>query len=226
MPFQIARRPSATRWTRAATSAVAVALVAACAPVAARSLAPPANPPSAGVPVTGPAVAVSPAVASTGSVLVVGDSLSVGVEPYLPSLLPGRPLRFDAVVGRTTAQGIASVAAHPDELAPTVVVGLGTNDDPVAGDFAQHVDQMMALLGSRQVLWVNLARSGYGSLNAVLAAATSHYPNLQLVDWATAYAAHPKDQAADGIHATDAGYQLRAEIIANALGAPAPTIEP
>jgi hypothetical protein len=207
-----------------------VALAGACNPAAARSLAPPAPPPT-NPPSTAPAVTpttagtvpllpVVPETVNTGPVFALGDSLTVGIEPYLPSLLSGWRVRFDAQVGRTTAEAIAIVRSHPSELAPTVVVGLGTNDDPSPAEFAQHVDELMALLGNRRVLWVNLNRAGYESFNDVLAGATVRYPNLQLVDWATPYAENPQDQTSDGIHATEAGYQLRARIIASALTSP------
>jgi lysophospholipase L1-like esterase len=177
-------------------------------------------------PLSVPTLPVRPAVVSTGPVFLLGDSLTVGVEPYLAALLPGRRVSFDAKVGRTTDQGVAIVKANPSELAPTVVVGLGTNDQTTAAEFAQNVDEMMALLGNRRVLWVNLARNGYSDFDAVLVAATEKYQNLELVDWASTYYSHPKVQATDGIHATEAGYQLRAQIIAAALNAPSPMIDP
>jgi hypothetical protein len=214
------------------TPLLLVALAGACAPAAARSLAPPANSPaSTAAPtssttapvVTAPPTTAVPDTVTTGPVFALGDSLTVGIEPYLPALLPGRRVRFDAQVGRTTAEAIAIVKSHPSELAPTVVVGLGTNDDLSPDEFAQNVDVLMALLGDRRVLWVNLNRPGYGDFNAVLATAALRYPNLQVVDWATPYAENPQDQAGDGIHATQAGYQLRAEVIASAIESPTPT---
>jgi hypothetical protein len=218
---------------------VLVALAGACYPAAARSLAPPAKPtssPPTTAPVVTPTTAgtepllpVVPETINTGPVFALGDSLTVGIEPYLPSLLPGWRVRFDAQVGRTTAEAIAIVRSRRSELAPTVVVGLGTNDDPSPTEFAQHVDELMALLGDRRVLWVNLNRAGYESFNDVLVAAALRYPNLQLIDWATPYAENPQDQTSDGIHATEAGYQLRAQIIATALtspGSPEPSSSP
>jgi lysophospholipase L1-like esterase len=208
---------------------VLAALVAACAPAAARSASPPpGNPPSTlGVdPVTPSTVPLPPDTATTGPVLLLGDSLTVGVEPFLPALLPGWQVQFDARVGRTTEQGIASLAADPGELAPTVVVGLGTNDQTTAEGFSQNVDKLMAMLGDRRVLWVNVARKGYDAFDAVLAADAGRYTNLELIDWASAYSSHPKEQAADGIHATDDGYRLRSQIIASALLAPSPAVYP
>jgi hypothetical protein len=228
--FPILRHPNAPRWTRAITPLVLLALAGACSPAVARSLAPPAAAPSSPT-TTAPAVTpttagtvpllpVVPETINTGPLFALGDSLTVGIEPYLPALLPGWRVRFDAQVGRTTAEAIAIVRSHPSELAPTVVVGLGTNDDPSPTEFAQHVDELMALLGSRRVLWVNLNRAGYESFNDVLAGAAVRYPNLQVVDWATPYADNLQDQTSDGIHATEAGYQLRAWIIASALTSP------
>jgi lysophospholipase L1-like esterase len=80
------------------------------------------------------------------------------------------------------------------------------------------------MLGDRRVLWVNVARKGYTGFDTALVAAAARYPKLELIDWATAYSLHPKYQAFDGIHATDDGYRLRAQIIADALTAPSPTV--
>jgi hypothetical protein len=209
------------------TPLLLAALAGACVPAAARPLATPAGT----APTTNPVdtstaagtVPARPGPVTTGPVFVLGDSLAVGIEAYLPALLPDMQVRFDARVGRTTAQAIAIVTAHPSELAPAVVVSLGTNDDPSPTGFAQHVDELMALLGGRRVLWVNLNRPGYGGFNTVLTAAALRYSNLQVVDWATPYADNPRDQAGDGIHATEAGYKLRAQVIATALVSPGPS---
>ena len=43
--------------------------------------------------------------ARTGSLTMVGDSLNVGVEPYLADTLPGWRIATDDVVGRVVTMG-------------------------------------------------------------------------------------------------------------------------
>jgi lysophospholipase L1-like esterase len=170
----------------------------------------------AGATVAGPKVA-GPTVAGPGPVWILGDSLTVGASPYLAGLLPGRSVSIDARVGRTTDQGIAIAAREAPTLPGKVMVALGTNDGASGPEFAQRIDQLMALLGTRRVLWVNVSRPGYQALNDALVSAVGRYPNLQVVDWRSAIAQHPEDVAGDGIHCTDAGYQFRAQVMAAAL---------
>src|SRR5579859_6750240 len=111
MDLHLLRQSTTARWARAATPLLLVALAGACSPVAARSL---ATPPSS-APTTAPAETLptagtvplgpsGPATVTSGAVFALGDSLTVGIEPYLPALLPGWRVRFDAQVGRTTAE--------------------------------------------------------------------------------------------------------------------------
>ena len=70
----------------------------------------------------------TPPATRTGSLTMVGDSLNVGVEPYLEEQLPGWRIETDDVVGRGSDDGIAALAGIGSELGSVVVVSLGTND--------------------------------------------------------------------------------------------------
>ena len=65
----------------------------------------------------------------SGSIVLIGDSLNVGVEPYLRDLLEHWRIRSDDVVGRPSSEGLAALAAVHGATGP-IVVSLGTNDDP------------------------------------------------------------------------------------------------
>ena len=65
---------------------------------------------------------------TAGAVTLVGDSLNVGVEPYLDEELSGWRIDAHDLVGRATTEGIEELRALGAELAPVVVVSLGTND--------------------------------------------------------------------------------------------------
>jgi lysophospholipase L1-like esterase len=152
-------------------------------------------------------------------VFVEGDSLIVGIEPYLPGLLAAADwdVTIDAQVGRLTTTGISILAGRTAEIGGTIVVGLGTNDLPDPTAFAARIDEVMAIAAGRRVIWVSVARTGYDAVDEALIAAQYRWSNLHVIDWRPIIAAHPEMRVGDGIHLTDAGYQLRAEIIAQAI---------
>ncbi len=173
-----------------------------------------------------PAAAASP-VAAAGPdsplvdrrVFVEGDSLTVGMAALLPALLDpmGRPVTVDAQVGRTTAEGINSLETEGSRIGGTLVVALGTNDLPDPTEFAAHIDQVMIIAARRPVIWVTVARAGWGQLDQTLITAQARWSNLEVIDWRPVITAHPAMRAGDGVHLTDAGYQLRALFVAAAV---------
>ena len=172
------------------------------------------------VPAATPTTTPDPAAALIDKrVFVEGDSLTVGIAPYLPALLTGDgwDVTIDAEVGRLTATGLTMLAGRADEIGGTLVVALGTNDPPDPVAYAARIDEVMALAAGRRVIWVSVARAGYDALDEALIAAQYRWSNLHVIDWRPIIATHPDLRAADGIHLTDAGYQLRAEVIAQAI---------
>jgi len=193
-----------THRVKVAVSALVMVMLAGCGSAAARL---------GGHPTT----TVAPPAPPSGPVYVLGDSLTVGMAPYLPALLPGRSVEIDGKTGRTATEGLDILATRKAPLPPTVVMALGTNDIESPEEFTAVVNETMALLGPRRVIWVNIASPRSQPFNVDLDAARTRYPNLEIIDWASVMAAHPEDLVADQIHNTDAGYRLRAEVIASAL---------
>ena len=190
-----------THRVKVAVSALVMVMLAGCGSAAARL---------AGHPTT----TVAPPAPPSGPVYVLGDSLTVGMAPYLPALLPGRSVEIDGKTGRTATEGLDILATRKAPLPPTVVMALGTNDIESPEEFTAVVNESMALLGPRRVIWVNIASPRSQPFNVDLDAARTRYRNLEVIDWARVMAAHPEDLVADHIHNTDAGYRLRAEVIA------------
>lgn len=107
-------------------------------------------------------LAAAPAAAwAQPSLLLEGDSLAVGAAAPLKQQLTARgwKVAVDAQVGRTTAQGLARLRGR-DVLERTLVISLGTNDDPhQAGAFARRARAIVDLAGPRRcVLWLDVAR--------------------------------------------------------------------
>jgi lysophospholipase L1-like esterase len=116
------------------------------------------------------------------------------------------------------------------------VLALGTNDtaDVAVGStfsLAYRIKEMMTLIGSQPVMWVNVkslldygpyAEANMQLWNSALIQACASYPNMRIYDWAAV--AQDSWFISDGIHYTSAGYAARSHLIAQALATafPAP----
>jgi hypothetical protein len=155
-----------------------------------------------------------------GTVSLVGDSLNVGVEPYLEAALGGWTIEADDVVGRSTATGLEHVRERGAALGRYVVISLGTNDPRDGVDaFRADVAQVLDIAGERCVVWATIHRDGdaYAPFNDVLRGEAAANRNLRLVEWTSMLDSHPDWLAADGIHGTPDGYRARAAAIVAAM---------
>jgi len=158
---------------------------------------------------------------ATGSATLVGDSLNVGIEPYLGDELPGWRMDAHDRVGRATQEGIDMLRSLGGGLAPVVVVSLGTNDsDGSEPEFRKLVYQAVAIVGPRRCLiWATIVRDGSPrtGFNQVLHEARSAHPNIRLVEWADLVGENADLLAGDLVHGTPEGYARRAEETARAI---------
>lgn len=151
---------------------------------------------------------------------VVGDSLTVGVDLAGFSDISARRclnvVRFDAEVGRTTAEAIdvvSSWGALPEDA--VVLVGLGTNDTwSSRKHFAEDAERLLDVIGDRDVVWVDvsdgLPRSG-AHLNEVLRDLASTRQRVSVVDWSAYETAHRVVRAYDGVHYSIKQYEKRSD---------------
>ena len=158
-----------------------------------------------------------------GSLTLIGDSLNVGVDPYLRDLLPNWEIDAHDRVGRTTAEGIEVLRERSGTLAPVVVVSLGTNDpDGPEAAFRALVEEAVDVVGpDRCLVWATIVRNGSErtELNDVLREVESTHSNVRLVDWASNIADDPALLAGDLVHGTPGGYAFRAAETVRALRA-------
>lgn len=165
-------------------------------------------------------------------VLVVGDSLAVGGRPELDLLLPGWPVRTDARVGRTLAEGMQVLAdlqpGAPDgDRRPIVAFSLFTNDPPQElPRLEAAVRSSVAALPARGcAVWATIARpaagtAGYRRVNARLRALgrdPALAPRLRIVRWAEAVRRRPRRLGRDRVHPTAEGRRARALMYAEAI---------
>ncbi|MBA2294206.1 MAG: hypothetical protein H0W16_03640 [Actinobacteria bacterium] len=162
------------------------------------------------------------AVSRPGAVTLVGDSLNVGIAPYLREELADWTIEAHDRVGRGTAEGVDELRRLGRALAPIVVVSLGTNDpDGSESQFRALVAEALDLAGGRCVLWATIVRDGTPrtGFNEILADARGRQANLRLVEWAELVETDGAVLAADLVHGTGEGYARRAEETARAARA-------
>jgi lysophospholipase L1-like esterase len=155
-------------------------------------------------------------------VLVVGDSLAVGMRPYLGTMLGSSEVVWDARSGRTTPEGLVRLGARLHEVTPrTVVISLGTNDGPDPQRFAERIQRALdAIPVSACVVWVDINRpprkGRYQGLNRVLEQAATDDPRMVLVHWDRAVL-HRSVSLPDGLHPDAPGFRYRSLMVAGAV---------
>lgn len=154
------------------------------------------------------------------SITLIGDSVMLGAEKALTNRL-GVDVHIDAVVGRTMEElpVIADLLVASGQLAPTVVVHLGSNR-PYVGSVLDDVMTALTTHGVQRVIFVNVRRPArwVEGLNWRMTEAVSRYPQAQLVDWFTLSNANDGWFIPDGTHLTGTGIGWYVDAIAQALG--------
>jgi lysophospholipase L1-like esterase len=156
------------------------------------------------------------------TVLVVGDSLAVGTEPFLGQLLDQRDLRWDARSGRTTPQGLLALRADLRNVTPqTVVVSLGTNDGSSPQRFASRARRLLrAVPPTACVVWPAIIRpprkGAYHGLDRVLRDLARRDQRLTVPAWDHAVT-RGSVVLPDGVHPDPKGFRYRSRMIAAAV---------
>ena len=110
---------------------------------------------------------------------LVGDSLNVGIEPYLPAALPRWQIVANDRVGRTTPEGIAELEAGRPRLSSTSSSASARTTRTDVAAFRADVARVLKLVGpDRCVIWATIWRDGAPSdaFNDVLREAPRRTP--------------------------------------------------
>jgi peptidoglycan hydrolase-like protein with peptidoglycan-binding domain len=134
------------------------------------------------------------------------------------------PSCVPASVGSPDAPAIIN-ALTPEQYPSVAIIQLGYNDDP--NTFQSDVDQVVNALNARgvqRIIFINLSTRetsrNYALSNAILANATTSYPNISLFDWNAASSAPSQNRwFSDDIHLTITGRSEFALFIRNQLDA-------
>ncbi len=177
-----------------------------------------------------PTVAVSmpevPRVADD-RVFMVGDSVLQAMASGSPDSIDlyvgalGWKVTVDAVQGRFTDEGIRVLRARRREVHDLAVVMLGNNYSGDEAEFAREVQAVLDLLDdTKAIVWFTtpLFHDDQREVNDVLREAASRDPRLVLLDWETASAQWAGALRPDGIHPTQFGSDILAQMVGSALG--------
>ncbi len=136
-------------------------------------------------------------------IFLVGDSLAVGMEHYVPKTwkvdaLGGRPMQAGAPIIRKSKAGV-------------LVISLGTNNAPSELPLLKRTVRSSITAPHRCAVWSTIYRKGYdySAFNRYLLRAHRAHPRrLQVAGWATRAAR----LVSDGVHPGPAGYRLRTKL--------------
>jgi hypothetical protein len=203
--------------------------------VATAQAAPQPAPPSQVAPSTGGATAGGAhPFSGARTMIVIGDSLAVGMAQPLRADLPGWDVPVDGRIGRPLAEGmqiLAETALPGGSRGAHAILAfsLFTNDGPQDVDALEAaVRESVARLGTHGcAIWATIARPPYGGVSyqaanarlQALAGDPSLAGRLLLVPWKREYDRHASWRAGDGVHATPTGYAARAQMYADAARA-------
>jgi lysophospholipase L1-like esterase len=158
------------------------------------------------------------------TILDLGDSLSVGTDPYLRKRLRGYRIQRRYDVGLHAYVAATIVSRSRASLPDVLVISAGTNDDPrMVPAFRQSIAEILGAAGDdRCVVWPTISRppaagASYDGFNRALVQASHRHRNLVLVGWAGMVRRHPGWLSRDGVHVSVAGYRARAAAIAAAV---------
>jgi lysophospholipase L1-like esterase len=155
------------------------------------------------------------------TLLVVGDSLTVGTQPYLHRYLRRWHIHQRVAVSTQVTEGPHILHGYGRHLPRVIFVNLGTNGDPRdTGTFLSAIRRTMRIAGAhRCVVWASIVRppvagASYQRLNRVLADQARRRRNLIMFRWVRLARRHPSWFGPDHVHVTATGYQVRARAMA------------
>jgi hypothetical protein len=171
----------------------------------------------------GPATGLADAQVAAGAPAVVGDSLIVGAEQFLPS-----SWFVDAHNGRALFESIGRLGQRPVRNATCVVVALGSNDVSHRRSAARQVrDIQLAsakLAGHSCVLWPSVKVEGVAYYGPGWRAAALQWNRLierhgvgEVIDWNAEASRHREYFLGDGLHMTRAGRAAYARYLRSAV---------
>ncbi|MDF3000836.1 MAG: putative acyltransferase [Bacillota bacterium] len=149
-------------------------------------------------------------------ITAIGDSLMIGIEPYLQKRMPGAVV--DGKIGRQMHQApdVISGLEKEGKLGKTVIIELGSNGSFTEKQLANTLD---SLKGAEQIILVNtrVPRPWETGVNDTIGKVAQSYPNVKLIDWYSASNGHNEYFYSDGVHLNQKGAEAYGNLIVEAL---------
>ncbi|WP_413407238.1 hypothetical protein [Paenibacillus amylolyticus] len=149
-------------------------------------------------------------------VTIIGDSVTVGIEPYLKEKLP--KINVDGKVGRQMSQAESTVSElkAQGKLGDRIIIELGTNG-PFSKKHLQHL--LTALSDAKQVIVVTtrVPKGWQDSVNSTINDVAQEFDNAQVVDWYAASEGKGDYFYKDGVHLKPDGGRFYADLLIQAL---------
>ncbi|MGE5227197.1 MAG: hypothetical protein ACM3OO_10025 [Planctomycetaceae bacterium] len=139
---------------------------------------------------------------STPSIQLIGDSILDGAAAEVTARLAGWQVAIDAMVGRSSYEGVP-IAQALSPVPAVVVVELGVNDHDLAAFTANAAAIVDAVRTARFVVWVapHAPDTVTEEIDRAVTREMATLPNGSVADW---NAAVPLDQlTSDGVHLLD-----------------------
>ncbi|WP_336783192.1 acyltransferase family protein [Paenibacillus illinoisensis] len=150
-----------------------------------------------------------------GDITLIGDSITLDIDPYIQELLPG--IVVDGKVGRqmTQAQQVLDDLQARGQLGEQIIIELGSN-----GVF--NKSKLRSLLDSTQdkqlyLVTTRVPRTWQDSVNSAIKEIASEYTNVEIIDWYSASENKSELFAHDGVHLTPEGSKYYASLLAEHL---------
>ncbi|MCL1810567.1 MAG: acetyltransferase [Clostridiales bacterium] len=149
-------------------------------------------------------------------ITVIGDSLMVGIGPYLAEQLPG--VTVEAKKSRQMEQAPELIASLKQAglLKQYVVIELGTNGPFTEGQLIKVIDSLAA---AEKIIFINtrVPRQWETAVNETFEKVLPPYSNAVLIDWYSASSGHDEYFYDDGVHLKPAGTEAYCALITGAL---------
>jgi len=164
-----------------------------------------------------PHAASAAAPVPTRRVWVQGDSVLLGAISDVQGGLTrdGWTPTVTAFGGLQLVAAIGLFRQQEADLGSAVVIELGNNFCCDLSQLSGQIDEAMAAIGPRHVIWLTTAlfEPRQQQINALIRAGAARWANAEVADWGGEVAANPQAVGPDGLHLTVAGRVLLAGFI-------------
>lgn len=169
--------------------------------------------PESSTPIPTPTITSTPSPTPITHVTAFGDSVMAGSAQIILKTIEN--IEIEAAKGRQVYETIWLLGQYDKkgQLGDVVVFHIGSN-----GIFrGSHFDEIMAIVGDElKIIFVNVRvpRRWQDPINEMLISHVAKYPNVVLADWYARSENHPEYFINDGVHLTEEGMSVYAELIA------------